>query len=161
MARLPMRVYADTSVFGGVFDEEFHRPSVEFFNQVRSGRFVLVISTLVQEELVSAPESVRTFAEEMLPFAEVVELDERVYELRQSYLDRRILTERSLADATHVAAATVTRCQAIVSWNFAHIVSFRRIPLYNAVNVVEGFSPLAIHSPSEVIEDEGHEIEDV
>ena len=28
----------------------------------------------------------------------------------------------------------------------------RKIPLYNAVNTLRGFAPLAIHSPAEVIE---------
>ena len=30
----PIRVYADTSVFGGVFDEEFQVASRTFFEQV-------------------------------------------------------------------------------------------------------------------------------
>lgn len=33
------RVYADTSVFGGVFDEEFCDTSRTFFEQVRKGNF--------------------------------------------------------------------------------------------------------------------------
>ena len=31
------------------------------------------------------------------------------------------------------------------------IVHFDKIPLYNAVNVVEGYGPLGIHTPLEVI----------
>jgi hypothetical protein len=50
--------------------------------------------------------------------------------------------------------ATVSRCSIIVSWNFKHIVHFRKIPLYNAINLTRGYSTLAINSPSEVIEDE-------
>jgi hypothetical protein len=59
-----------------------------------------------------------------------------------------------------VAIATVSGCPLIVSWNFRHIVSFRRIPLYNAVNVIAGYGPTAIHSPREVVESEEEE-EDV
>jgi hypothetical protein len=44
-----------------------------------------------------------------------------------------------------------------VNWNFKHIVHFRKIPLYNAVNVIQGYSTLAINSPSEVIEDENED----
>lgn len=33
--KLPIKVYADTSVYGGVFDEEFAEPSKIFFEQVR------------------------------------------------------------------------------------------------------------------------------
>jgi len=32
-----IRVYADTSVFGGIYDEEFKEPSRTFFEQVKSG----------------------------------------------------------------------------------------------------------------------------
>jgi len=38
-----------------------------------------------------------------------------------------------------------------VSWNFKHIVNFRKIPLFNAVNVLKGYRQIAIHSPLEVI----------
>ena len=54
-----IRVYADTSVFGGAFDEEFETVSRTFFNQVRSGRFKLITSALVQEEVDPAPTQVR------------------------------------------------------------------------------------------------------
>jgi hypothetical protein len=50
-----IRVYADTSVFGGPFDEEFQTASSTFFDQVRNGRFQLVTSALVQEEVEPAP----------------------------------------------------------------------------------------------------------
>ena len=57
MMKKPMRVYADTSVFGGVFDAEFENASMAFFDLVRRGRFRLVVSPVVQDELVKAPES--------------------------------------------------------------------------------------------------------
>jgi hypothetical protein len=34
-ATRPIRVYADTSVYGGVFDEEFSVTSTAFFDSVR------------------------------------------------------------------------------------------------------------------------------
>ena len=43
-----IRVYADTSVFGGVFDDEFNEESKAFFEQVRSGQSVLVASAVVK-----------------------------------------------------------------------------------------------------------------
>ncbi len=46
-----VRTYIDTSVFGGVFDEEFESPSKTFFDQIKAGQFILVTSAVVQEEL--------------------------------------------------------------------------------------------------------------
>ena len=50
-----------------------------------------------------------------------------------------------------MALATVSDCSIIVSWNFHHIVHFDKIPLYNAINMIEGYRDIAIHSPTEVI----------
>jgi predicted nucleic acid-binding protein len=61
-----MRVYADTSVFGGVYDEEFTAPSRAFFERVRAGRFELVVSPLVAEEITDAPEPVRELFDQII-----------------------------------------------------------------------------------------------
>ena len=62
-----------------------------------------------------------------------------------------IVGEKWAADALHVALATANRCRLIVSWNFKHIVHFDKIPLYNGVNLINGFDTLSINTPSEVI----------
>jgi predicted nucleic acid-binding protein len=54
-----MRIYADTSVFGGLFDPEFAQPSQALFDEIESGRFVLVTSALVEAEIEPAPEAIR------------------------------------------------------------------------------------------------------
>ena len=43
----------------------------------------------------------------------------------------------------------------IVSWNFKHIVHCEKIPLYNAVNALRGYTSIGICSPLEVIRYEG------
>jgi len=47
------------AVFGGCFDPEFEVESRQFFDEVRAGRFTLVISELTLAELQPAPEQVR------------------------------------------------------------------------------------------------------
>lgn len=153
-----LRVYADTSVYGGVFDEEFAKPSTAFFAEVRRGRFGLVLSPLVADELEDAPDAVRELFEEMRHFGQAVDVTEEAIRLQQSYLDANILGPKSEADALHVAVATVCQCRVIVSWNFKHIVNFQKIPLYNGVNLASGYGVVGIHSPQEVI---AHEAEDV
>ena len=55
------------------------------------------------------------------------------------------------ADAQHIAMATVARVDVLVSWNFKHIVRLDKIRLFNAVNIEQGYKPLTIYSPREVI----------
>lgn len=152
------RVYADTSVFGGVFDEEFQKPSTRFFEQVRGGRFELVSSAVVQAEIDPAPDKVKGFFDDILEVARIVEVSDAALTLRQAYLDAGILTLGSADDALHVALATVSGCALIVSWNFKHIVHYQKVPLYNAVNALKGYPSLRIHSPQEVIEYEDQDI---
>jgi predicted nucleic acid-binding protein len=145
------RVYADSSVFGGVFDEEFMASSAAFFEQVRSGRFRLVVSPVIEDELAGAPEDVRALFDEMASSADAVgDLTEAVG-LRRGYVEAGIVGEGSAADALHVATATISGCRAIVSWNFKHIVHMEKIPLYNGVNMARGYPPIGIYSPMEVI----------
>ena len=67
MMRRPMRVYADTSVFGGTRDPEFSGLSEPFFAWVRAGAVELLVSSVVLDELEGAPEEVRSLFEEMSP----------------------------------------------------------------------------------------------
>jgi hypothetical protein len=146
------RVYADTSVFGGVFDAEFAGPTSAFWNQVREGRFALVSSAVVRREMEGAPSRVRQLFDDMMLFAEIAEVSAAALSLRSAYLNEGIVGPSYADDALHVALATVSSCTVVVSWNFKHIVHSRKIPLYNAINVLRGYAPLAIHSPSEVID---------
>lgn len=157
MMTSPARAYADSSVFGGAFDAEFAKPNNAFFDLVRQNRFRLVSSRVVEVELSTAPPSVQALFTEMVAIADVVRITPEAVELQRAYLARGIGGPASLADALHVALATVSGCGLIVSWNFRHLVHYQKIPLYNAVNVAYGFPSIAIHSPPEVrlSEDEG------
>lgn len=158
MLRRPMRIYADTSVFGGVFDVEFERASLELFDQARREKCRIVVSGLVIDELMAAPEPVKAMFHELRRLVEVVGVTERATELQRAYLDAGVVGPMRFADALHVAVATVSECQAIVSWNFKHIVNFRKVPLYNWVNAARGYGAIAIHSPLEVVFDEEEDV---
>lgn len=145
------KVYVDASVFGGAFDEEFTEDSRAFFDQVVQGRFAILTSGLVADELAQAPAEVRELFERLLAKAELVAVDASALALQAAYLDAGILTPTWADDALHVALATVAGADLIVSWNFRHIVHFEKVPRYNAVNALHGYRELAIHSPSEVI----------
>ena len=146
-----MKVYADTSVFGGVFDEEFAEASLKFFEELKAGQFELVVSALVEEEVKSAPKQVLEYFNKFSSSAEIAEIGPKVLDLRDAYLSAGVVTQKSTDDATHVALATTSGCEMIVSWNFKHIVHFQKIPKYNAVNALNGHHSINIYSPSSVV----------
>lgn len=154
----PIRAYADTSVYGGVFDEEFATNSIIFFDQVKEGRFLMVISPVLEEEISCAPDIVKTHYQEMARIAEPVTLIADAVNLQEMYLEKGVVTRKFADDALHVAFATVSRCILLVSWNFKHIVHYDKITLYNAINLASGYGEIRIHTPSEVIDYEDEDI---
>lgn len=148
--RTVVRAYADTSVYGGVFDPGFETASRAFFERVQNGEIQLVVSALVRQELADAPPDVHDFAFGLLRSAEEAPTGPDVIDLHAAYLAAEILGPRRAADLMHVALASVADCTMVVSWNFKHIVHYEKIPQYNAINVVNGYHQIAIYSPLEV-----------
>jgi predicted nucleic acid-binding protein len=117
----------DTSVFGGIHDEEFAEHTKSFFTGVRLGRFVVLVSSLTTDELDDAPEHVAKTLYDLAPEqVERVPLNQEVKDLAEEYLRANVLGRRWADDATHVAAATVAGADLIVSWNFRHIANYTR-----------------------------------
>jgi hypothetical protein len=150
----PIRVYADTSVYGGVFDRQFSQASKGFFDKIADGRFLLVVSPVISEEIRQAPQRVRDLFDQFRGGAEPADVSADAIALQAAYMRAGIVGPNWEADALHVALATVSRCPMIVSWNFKHIVHFQKIPLYNGVNISLGHGPIGIYTPLEVIADE-------
>jgi predicted nucleic acid-binding protein len=145
------RLYAGTSVLGGYFDVEFEEYSKRFVESLREGRFVLLTSGVVIEEIEEGPEKVRDlFASIPVESMEVVPLTMEIINLRDAYLKAGILGEKWIDDATHVATATVARAEAIVSWNFRHIVRLDKMKAYNRINLANGYGYLTIVTPKEI-----------
>jgi len=150
-----MRIYLDTSVIGGCFDEEFSDASTHLIGLAKSGRLVLLVSDVVLRELEDAPEFVRNLLSSLPDNCiERVYSDKETFELRDAYLEAKILGPKWLDDMTHVALATVSRADAIVSWNFKHIVRLDKMKAYNQINILNGYGMLTIISPMEVMTDE-------
>ncbi len=54
-----MKVYVDTSVYGGFFDQEFEKWSKIFFKEVDLGLKSIYTSNLVKQEIIEAPAEVK------------------------------------------------------------------------------------------------------
>ncbi len=152
--REPLRVYVDTSVFGGVHDNEFRAPSERFFAAVRSGAFTILVSEALVVEISSAPEAVQTTFQAHRAHMKALEITTEAASLAEAYLAAKVIPAASRVDALHVALASVAGADAVVSWNFKHLVQLRRIRGFHAVNVLHGYPLIEIRSPLEVIDDE-------
>ena len=147
------RIYIDTSVVGGCLDDEFLEASTALMERARRGGVLLLVSSLLIDELADAPPAVQQV---MLDLPESclarIDLDEEADALARAYLNAGVLNEGSLDDARHVAMASVHDADLIVSWNFRHIVQYQKIRGFNAVNLRQGYRNIEIRSPREVVE---------
>lgn len=146
------RIYVDTSVIGGCQDEEFASESRALIEMARRGDVTLLLSDLLFRELEEAPREVLAVVTDLPSDSyNIVTTTDEVELLRQEYLSAGILPPTSEDDALHVALATVHKADLIVSWNFKHIVNVDKIRRFGAVNLVQGYQPIDIRSPKEVV----------
>lgn len=146
-----LRVYLDTSVFGGVFDEGFETASRLVFDRINTGSYIAMLGATTLAELANAPQHVQSVLGSLPKTGLVLcPITASVEELRDAYIHAKVLGEASIDDATHVATATVHDADVIVSWNFKHIVNLLRIRGFNAVNATRNYRSMHIVSPLEM-----------
>jgi len=57
------RIYIDTSVFGGYFDNEFEKETKPFFERILEKRIKIIVSEILELELYRAPAYIHDFFE--------------------------------------------------------------------------------------------------
>jgi len=145
---MKQRLYLDTSVFGGYFDEEFSEFTRPLLERLQNGEFRLLFSTVTQDERSSAPERVANLVKSLkAENTEFMETIDEAVELATRYIAEKVVGQTSFADCLHIALATISRADYLISWNFKHIVNVQRIRGYNAINIKNGYKELEIRSP--------------
>ena len=147
------RIYIDTSVFGGYFDDEFAEHTIPLFDRLRNKEFTLLFSIVTQEELENAPDNVKKLVKSLKPESTTfLDTTDEAVDLATKYIEEKVVGQTSFADCLHIALATINRADFLISWNFKHIVNVYRIRGYNSVNLKNGYIQLEIRSPQEILE---------
>ena len=150
-----LRLYFDTSVFGGIYDVEFQEETKKLFEMVKNNEITCVYSDLCEFELENAPDKVKEhFLSLNKNQTEYAEITEEINQLAEEYIKEKVVGETSIDDCRHIACATINKVDYLVSWNFKHIVNVFRIRGYNAINIKNGHIQLDIRSPKEIIRNE-------
>ena len=150
---IKQKIYIDTSVIGGCFDDEFQEFSNKLFEEFKKGIKIAIISDVTLLELKKAPEEIRNKLNE-IPSEHTINiiLEENSELLAEKYISEKVISANYTEDARHIALATINNVDILASWNFKHIVNVARIHGYNAVNLKEGYHILEIRSPRDILE---------
>lgn len=149
---MKQRVYIDTSVVGGYFDEEFKEATNGLFLRLERKEILFVVSDLLDLELLDAPKRVRELLHKYPASSfERVSLTKEAIKLADNYVSKKVVGKTSLEDCRHIALATIHKVDVLASWNFKHIVNLDKIKGYNSVNLRLGYSMIEIRSPKDLI----------
>ena len=149
---MKQRIYIDTSIVGGYFDEEFKEVTIALFQRLENKEIIFVVSDLLDLELINAPQNVRELLYNYTTDKfERVDLTEDAIKLADSYVAEKVVGKTSLEDCRHIALATINKVDVLASWNYKHNVNLNRIKGYNSVNLRMGYQMIEIRSPKDLI----------
>lgn len=156
-----MRIYLDTSVISYLNQEdvpEKMEQTQEFWNILKTGKYEIIISELVLTEINQCKKPKESILKNYLAQInyKTIKITNTIKKIANEIIDEKILTNKSITDCIHIASAIVSNCNAIISWNFKHIVNIktvegiRKIILNNKYNNIEIYAPYVLLDREEV-----------
>jgi len=154
-----LKIYLDTSVISHLQADDVPEKmaiTLRFWNAVKAGQYDIYVSEVTKVEIDDCPEPKKTILSDQLKEISyrTIGLTEEITDLAEKYLTESVLPPKCVDDAMHVAAATVVGCNAIVSWNFKHMLKLRAFIGINGVNKMLGYGELALIPPYELLEED-------
>ena len=155
---MKQRIYIDTSIVGGYYDDEFKDDTRALFKRFENKEVTFVISDILALELLGAPEKVQRLLDKYPKHMfEKIVLTEQAVNLANMYIKEKVVGKTSIEDCRHIALATINKVDVLASWNFKHIVNLDRIKGYNSINYRMGYPMIEIRSPKDLINYENND----
>ncbi|MDR3234480.1 MAG: hypothetical protein LBT46_12600 [Planctomycetaceae bacterium] len=125
-----IRLYFDTSAIGMIDNDHSPRwqaAAKRMFENINENAddYELFISKITKDEIEQCNPKTRAVIEQLLGAFRFTELPDsaEAAQLAEHYMKGNILSQKHLADLTHIAYATVARCDAVISCNFKHFLN--------------------------------------
>jgi len=153
------KLYLDTSTVSHL--RQTDRPdwmadTLEFWEVLKLGKYDVYISDVVTGELGNCKEPKRTELFTLLNEIRYTEIkigdDEEIVNLAIEIQNQGLLPPKSVNDRLHIAAAMHIGCNAIISWNFDHLVNAKTIDGVRVIAAINNLNPIDIFSPNMLLE---------
>lgn len=129
----------------------------EVWERIKAGQYEVFISDVVLRELGDCKEE----AKRNLLIGHLAEIkydliavDDDIVKLAEKIVTNGVLKQKNIDDCQHIAAAILSNCDIIVSWNFKHIVNVKTIRGIKVITTVEGYKDLLIYQPTALLNEE-------
>lgn len=146
---MKLSLYLETTVIGAYLDngDPFRRDlTIRWFERELS-EYRVFSSLLVRRELERLDEPHRTGYLKLLRETEDLELVDEAAILADGYISRGIFHRKYMADALHVALASIHKVDYLVTWNFGHLANVRKQARIKLFNTAAGFFSPSIVTP--------------
>jgi hypothetical protein len=137
-------------------DREGHADTVRLFDEIREGRHEAFTSEYTVNELVEAPEPKRTKMLALIDEYDVktLAMTNESDNLADLYVSEGIIPERFRLDGAHIASASMSGLDYVLSYNFQHINRAKTKLLTERINRKLGYESVIICTAKEVLDDE-------
>jgi predicted nucleic acid-binding protein len=153
------RVYLETSVISYLASRPSrdlimaaHQQITQEWWEQRRGKFELLVSQLVLQEVHGGDKSAAERRTEFVKDLAQVQTTDEVIALAQKLLQASALPMSEFADAVHVALAAVHGVDYLVTWNLKHIANAVTRHRIESACRESGFEPPIICTPEELME---------
>ena len=156
------KIYLETTMFSFYYGlestpayKQYKADSRAVFELIKAGKYESFTSRLTTDELMDEPNEkkrskmlalIHEYDVNLLSFTEETQC------LTELYLREGVVSPAWETDAAHIAMTVVNGLDFIVSLNFTHIVRPWTEERVRLVNFREGYKPIGIYKPSEVLE---------
>jgi hypothetical protein len=155
------KIYLETTMFSFYYEER-NRPGYlvlkeqtrKVFDLLKTGQYEAYSSSLATDEIIKEPnvEKREKMASLITEFdIKLLEETDKVKRLAELYLLEKVVPESEPIDAAHIAITAANGLDFIVSLNFEHIVRPWTIERVRRINLREGYDPIGIYKPVEVL----------
>jgi hypothetical protein len=146
-------IYLETSVIGAYLDngEPFRRDLTIRWWEHELADYEPFVSLLVVRELERTGEPRRSSYLNLIRDIRRFDVSDEAAILAEGYVSRGIFHRKYLADALHVALASVNKADMLVTWNFGYIANVHRQARVRLFNTTAGFYVPMIVTPEFLI----------
>jgi len=149
-----MRLYLDTSVLSALYDNrspERRRLTEEFFAVIDQHDAFVSELTLAEIDLTPDDTLRSQLKERSRSLILLSGMEQEATELARDYVANEAVPSTYTEDAQHIATAVVHGMDALLSWNFRHIVRRKTRSAVNMVNTQRNLRTNEIMTPAELL----------
>jgi len=153
MEKKVKRVYVDSTAVGGKFNTRIAKQTKPFWDAVDRGEIVVIVSDMLEREVKNpkTPQRVKIFFDSLMQSQAIrVTAGKEVNELAGRYITEKVVDQSCFSDCVHVALATLSHADVLVSWNLKHMIE--QSEGYKNVNKTLGYPEIEILTPEKFME---------